>query len=106
MINLAGALLLLLTSLQGGDYCKLKGSVYIEDSPKFADYVIYQQESEAFADMLIFEEENRLFADKPGKWYFVENKGLANFTVYFTDDQSKSHFSAYFIDSETFAGCQ
>ena len=100
------SLIILIISPDQQEYCKLRGAVYIEESPKFANFIVYEEDSEAFADVLIFEEDNKLFADAPGKWYFVDSKGLADFTVYFTEDESKSHFSAYFVDSDTFAGCQ
>ena len=58
----------------GVDYCRLRGSFYIEEFPADADILVYEEDSEAFADLLIFETDNALFADKPGVWYFVDKK--------------------------------
>ena len=106
MISTLYLILFSLIGTQNQEYCKLQGAVYIEESAKFANYIVYEEDSEAFADMLIYEEINKLFADKPGKWHFVESKGLAEFTVYFTEDRGKAHFTVYFTESENFAGCQ
>jgi len=105
---------LLLVSYQAGshsstkqfdNYCQLMGSVYVEDSPKRADFLIYEEESEAMADLIVFKPDNKLFADRPGLWYFTPNKDFADFTVYFTDHKGKANFSVYFTDLETYAGC-
>ena len=106
MINALYVMVFSLFGIQNQEYCKLQGAVYIEESAKFANYIVYEDDSEAFADKLIYEEINKLFADKPGKWFFVESKGLAEFTVYFTEDRGKAHFTVYFTESDTFAGCQ
>lgn len=87
-------------------YCNLRGSVYETKTKQGADFWIFEEESESFADLLIFEEENKLYATEPGVWYFVDNAGLAEFTVYFTQEKSEADFVVYFTDSSTFAGCQ
>ena len=87
-------------------YCKLQGSVFATETKQGSDFWVYEEESEAFADMLIFEEENKLYATEPGIWYFVDNIGLADFTIYFTKEKSEADFVVYFTDSITFAGCQ
>ncbi len=87
-------------------YCRLQGSVYETPTKQGADFWVYEEESEAFADMLIFEEENKLYADQSGIWFFVDNIGLADFTIYFTKEKSEADFVVYFTESITFAGCQ
>lgn len=87
-------------------YCSLRGSVFETPTKQGADFWVYEDESEAFADMLIFEEENKLYATEPGIWYFVDNKGLADFSIYFTTEKSEADFVVYFIESTTFAGCK
>ncbi len=87
-------------------YCELYGSVFIEENPAKADFIVYVEDSEAFADILVFEEENEFFADKKGIWFFTENEGFAKFSVSFTNDKSKARFTIFYIESPTFAGCQ
>ena len=86
-------------------YCELRGSVYETKNRGEATFIVFEEESEAFADFLVFEEESKLYADRSGLWYFVENRGLANFSVFFTREKSEAHFSVYFTDTSSFAGC-
>ncbi len=87
------------------DFCKLKGTVYIEEYPEGANFFIYEDDSEAFADMLIYETDNALFATEPGVWYFTDQKGFADFSVYFVDSKGHADFTVYFTSFESFAGC-
>ena len=89
----------------GIDYCKLRGSVYIEEFPAYADVLVFEESSEAFADMLIYESDNALFADKPGIWHFVDQKAFADFTIGFVDRKQHADISIYFTSFESFAGC-
>lgn len=91
---------------QDKPYCNLRGSIYETPTKQGADFWVFEEESEAFADMLVFEEENKLYATEPGIWYFVENKGLADFSIFFTKEKSEADFIVYFTDSTTFAGCK
>jgi hypothetical protein len=86
-------------------YCELKGSVYIEENPKKALFKVYEEESEAFADLLVYETDNALFSDKAGIWYFVENPGLADFSICLVDSKSNADFSIYYTSFESMAGC-
>ena len=86
-------------------YCELKGSVFVVDDPRQANYKVYEEDSEAFADMLVFETDNSLYADEPGVWYFVNNIGFADFTVYFVNSKDKADFSVYYTSFESMAGC-
>ena len=85
-------------------FCSLHGTVYITKERAQADFIVYE-ESEAFADFLVYEEENRLYATEEGIWFFVDNRGLANFSVYFTKSKSEADFMIAYTDSPTFAGC-
>lgn len=85
-------------------FCSLHGSVFITKDRSRADFIVYK-DSEAFADFLVFEEENRLYATEDGIWYFVENRGIADFSVYFTESKGEAHFTMAYTDSPTFAGC-
>jgi hypothetical protein len=91
---------------QNVPYCNLQGAIYVAPTKQGAEYWVYVEESEAFADMLVFEEENKLYADEPGIWYFVETKGLADYSIYFTKEKSEADFSIYYTDSSTFSGCK
>jgi hypothetical protein len=92
---------------QSTEICELKGAVYIEKEDRNrANFSVYKEESEAFAQVLIFEEFSRTYADKPGYWYFVENRGLANFVIYYEEEAGMSDFTIYFTETAAFAGCQ
>jgi hypothetical protein len=87
------------------DICELYGSVYIEEERRFAHYLVYENDSEAFADLVVYEEDSRLFADGPGLWYAVNNRQMADFSIYFVDRESGADFSVYYTDVEAFAKC-
>ena len=88
------------------DACRIFGAVYVEENKSRAQFLVFEEETESFADILIFEEENRLFADQSGMWYFVEERGMADFTIYFTKNRGTADFSVYFTDVASFAGCK
>jgi hypothetical protein len=85
--------------------CELRGTVYIEEYPERANFLIYEEDSEAFADMLIYETDNALFATEAGIWYFTDQKGFADFSVYFVESKGNSDFTVYFTSFESLAGC-
>lgn len=87
------------------NFCKLFGAVYIEKTPKYADFRVYEEDSEAFCDIVVFKEDDRLYADKEGLWYFTDKKDFADFTIYFEPKKGLADFSVFFIDTESFAGC-
>lgn len=95
------------TSVPNPQFCKLFGSVYIEENnPDRADFLVYEEESEAFADIMVFYDiDNRLFANKPGLWHITDKRGFADFSVYFVKKRNQADFSVYFTDVESFAGC-
>ena len=88
------------------DVCRIFGGIYIEQDKSRAQFYVFEEETEGFADLLVFEEENRLFADQSGVWYFTEERGLADFTIWFTESRSAADFSVYFTDVVSFAGCK
>jgi hypothetical protein len=87
------------------DFCKVFGSVYVEDSAEAADYRVYKDNSEAFCDIKVFKVDSRVYADQQGLWHFTKNKSFADFSVYFESNKGLADFSVYFIDVESFAGC-
>lgn len=93
------------TGNQTINLCELKGTVYIEEYPDMANFLLYEEDSEAFADFLIFETDNALFATESGVWYFTDKRGFADFTVYFVDSKGHADFTVYFTQFESFAGC-
>ncbi|MCC5919785.1 MAG: DUF6150 family protein [Cyclobacteriaceae bacterium] len=96
----------LLSKADKPDVCKIYGGIYITDNPAMADFIIYEEDSEAFANLVVFEEDNQLFADQSGMWYFVPNRGFADFIVYFSERRAYADFTVFFIDTRTFAGCR
>ena len=86
------------------DFCKIFGSVYIEENPSLADYRVFE-DSEAFCDIKVFEVESRVYADQEGLWHFTDTKAFADFTIYFEPKKGLEDFSVFFIDVESFAGC-
>jgi Family of unknown function (DUF6150) len=86
-------------------FCDLRGVVYVAKEKSRADYIVYEEESKAFADFLVYEEENRLYATEGGVWFFVENRGIADFGVFFTKSKGEADFVIAYTDSPTFAGC-
>jgi len=101
--------LLILNGAVGADqqvrYCSLRGSVYITTERSQADFVVFEESSQAFADFLVYEEENRLYATEEGVWFFVENRGIADFSIYLNESKGGSDFVIAYTDSPTFAGC-
>ncbi len=85
--------------------CNLRGEVYVAQERGKADFIVYEEESEAFADFLVYEEENRLYATEAGIWFFVETRGIADFSIYFTKSKGEADFIIAYTDSPTFAGC-
>jgi Family of unknown function (DUF6150) len=85
--------------------CKIYGSVFIEDDPKKADFIVYVESSEAFADLIVYKQNNRLFADKAGLWYMTEKRDIADFRIYLKEEKRGSDFTIYFTTTESFAGC-
>ena len=100
---------ILITGVGGSNqqvrFCSLRGTVYVAKERAQADFVVYQEESEAFADFLVFEEENRLYATEAGIWFFVETRGIADFSIWYTKEKGAADFIIAFTDSPTFAGC-
>ena len=104
-----GLLILGVNSSESSDqqiqFCSLRGSVYIATDRAQADFVVFEEDSEAFADFLVYEEENRLYATEEGIWFFVENRGIADFSIYLTQSKGNADFVIAYTDSPTFAGC-
>jgi hypothetical protein len=89
------------------NFCELQGAVYVEKQDRnFAQYSVYVEESESFAQMLVYPEDSRTYADRPGLWYFVENRGMANFIIYYEKEAGMADFSIFFTQTASFAGCQ
>jgi len=91
--------------VQQDQYCTLRGSVYITSDRRLADFIVFEESSEAFADFLVYEEENRLYATEEGIWFFVDNRGIADFSIYLNKEKGGSDFVFAYTDSPTFAGC-
>lgn len=101
----AGDTPFLFSEVQQVNFCRLFGSVYIEEDRKLADFRVFEEESEAFCDIKVFEVESRVYADREGLWHITETRAFADFSVYFEPRKGLEDFSVYFIDIESFAGC-
>ena len=86
--------------------CSLKGNVFIEPTRALAQYRVFVEESEDLAEVRVFKADNGLFADEPGKWHFVQRRGLADFTIFVETQRSLADFTIYYTETEAFAGCQ
>lgn len=94
------------TRVQGDDsYCDLKGAVYVETGSRYANFRVYEDSTEAFADMLVYKADNALFADRPGIWYFVNNRGMADFSIGLVGTKGEADFSICYTSLESMAGC-
>lgn len=87
------------------DRCNLKGNVFVEPTRGLAQYAVFVEAEEALADVRIFKEDNTLFADKPGKWHFVDKRGLADFTIFIVKERNLADFTIFYTEAEAFAGC-
>ncbi len=87
------------------DICKLKGSVYIEQTASFADFRVFVQDVEAFADLVVYKEQGEIFADKPGHWYITDVKSFADFSIYIEDVEAFADFTIAYTPFQSAAGC-
>ncbi|BDD02649.1 DUF6150 family protein [Aureibacter tunicatorum] len=87
------------------DACNVFGRIFIAVQPSYAQFLIYEEETEGLADLIVYEEDNKLYADEQGKWFFVDVRAFAEYTVYFVEDRDKAHFTVYFTDEPGYAGC-
>jgi hypothetical protein len=88
------------------DLCKLYGSVYIEDSPSFADYRVYVDNVEGFADILVYKEANPGLATSSGIWHITDARGFADFTIYLDQSRGFADFAICYTPNRGFAGCR
>lgn len=88
------------------NFCQLKGTVYVETVPSFADYRVFVEDIEAFADQCVFRESAGAFAKQPGHWFFTEVKAYADFSVAWVPMKSSADFSVCFTKQPSLAGCQ
>lgn len=91
---------------QTSQICNLYGTVFIENNPNDAHFIVYVEETEGLADMLVYQEDNRLFADRKGIWFFTKNRGLSDFSVYFEREKNRADFTIFYTEVQTFAGCR
>lgn len=87
------------------DYCQLFGTVFIEETPAFADYQVFVEDIETFADLVVYREETEGFADRPGFWYFTDVKAFADFTIGIEQTQAMADFTIAYTDFRSAAGC-
>ncbi|SMB87146.1 hypothetical protein SAMN00120144_1487 [Hymenobacter roseosalivarius DSM 11622] len=103
------ASVLLPSTAQSVEACRIYGSIYLETDPRWRSYcfaTVYLEPDEAFADVLVFKESNKLFADKAGFWYFTMARDFADYALFVTDNRNLADFSIHYTDVRSYAGCR
>jgi hypothetical protein len=85
--------------------CEIYGVVYVQTVQSRANFLVYIEEDEYLANLRVFKETNKLLANQSGIWYFSDNEGFADFSIFFVTERSKADFIIYYTNSEFFAGC-
>lgn len=88
------------------DPCKLKGAVFIEAHRNLADFSVYVERVEAFGKVKVFREEAAVFAKEAGYWYFTDQRGFADFTIFVEETRGFEDFTISFTEYRSAAGCQ
>jgi hypothetical protein len=87
--------------------CDIYGQIYIEKDRRRANYLVYVEPNNDYrANLLVYKESSPLNADKEGLWYFVEQRGFADYTICFVEDRSIADFIIYYTDKFHQAGCR
>jgi hypothetical protein len=87
--------------------CDIYGQIYVEKDRKRANFLVYiEPENDYRANLVVFKEVNALMADDKGLWYFVEQRGFADYTVHFVEDKSIADFIIYYTNKPHYAGCR
>lgn len=93
--------------LQPINPCDIYGQIYEEKDRQRANFLVYvEPENEYRSNLVVFKENNSLMADGKGLWYFVPQRGFADYTVHFVDDRSIADFIIYYTDKPHYAGCR
>jgi hypothetical protein len=82
----------------------LWGTVYVTDSQRLADFVIYQTTTSTSADLRVYLSSRSYLATSCGQWYLTDSPRLADFTVFVTDWRARADFSIYVTDFSYLAG--
>ena len=94
-------------SRQIGSICNVYGNIYIEtENRNRADFTIYINKEDSFSDLKVMLQENQLYADKPGLWYFVKERELADYIVFIEKDKGRARHTIFYTDNEINAGCR
>jgi hypothetical protein len=92
-------------TLQPRNICEVFGTTFEEKNVFAATYRVYLEEDEYSADLVVFKETNELMADKAGLWFFTRNKAFAEFTFCYVEDRNMADFTIYFTDIDVEARC-
>jgi hypothetical protein len=88
------------------DICEVYGSIYVETvNRNQAEFTVFINKENTFPDIKVYLEENQLYADKPGLWYFVKDRELADHVIFIEKDKGRARYSVYYTDRESDAGC-
>jgi hypothetical protein len=86
--------------------CAIRGAIYYTTFRQQADFTIFVEDSPDFADMQVYKERQRLFADKPGLWHFVDHPHLADYILFVEQNRSAADFTIAYTPTQSFAGCK
>ena len=90
---------------QPRNICDVYGTAFEEKNVFAATYRVYLEEDEYSADLVVFKETNELMADETGLWFFTKNRAFSQFTVCFVEDRNMADFTIYFTDVDVEARC-
>ncbi len=85
--------------------CEIFGTAFEEKNVFAATYRVYLEEDEYSADLVVFQETNELMADDTGLWFFTRNRAFSEFTVCFVEDRNMADFTVYFTEIDVEARC-
>lgn len=85
--------------------CNIYGNIFLTNSAKNAQFVVYVESEESFADLVVFKESEASYADIPGHWLITEELVLSDYSIYITENISEADFTIAFTETESFAGC-
>jgi hypothetical protein len=87
--------------------CDVYGQIYVEKDRRRANFLVYIEPDNDFrAKLVVFEESNSLNADREGLWYFVAQRGFADYSICFVEDRGIADFIIYYTDKPHLAGCR
>lgn len=85
--------------------CAIHGRIFVEEKPQMANFRVYIEEDEYMADLIVFIENNELMTDQAGKWFYTPVRAFADFSIIFVENKTLADFSIYLTEIDVLAGC-